>query len=82
MAIYDYIYDCVFSRLGQVFQYMTGAHRNYCGPVITDTESYGTLKYFSSISLVGTLLANLVNVADDVFLSTNKDDPVTKKGGR
>jgi hypothetical protein len=44
MAIYDYIYDCVFSHLGQVFAYMTGAHRSYCGPVITDTQSYGTLK--------------------------------------
>ena len=42
----SYFYDCVFSRLGEVSTYMTSAYRSYCGPVIKDTQLYGTLKQF------------------------------------
>jgi hypothetical protein len=45
-VIYDCVYDCDFSHKGQVLAYMTGAHRSHCGPVIPDSQSYRTLKYF------------------------------------
>jgi hypothetical protein len=35
---------------------------------------------FSSVSLVGTSSADLASMADDVYFSADKDNPVTKKG--
>jgi hypothetical protein len=45
MTFYDYIYDYVFSPGGHVFSSMTSALYSYCGPVMTDTQSFRTLKY-------------------------------------
>ena len=46
-AIYDYVYDCVFSRVGQVSAYMTGGPCSYCGPVIWDIVVIWDIKVIS-----------------------------------